>query len=278
MVFSFISLRMRPSLAPELSRTRACRSRRRPFHWATPATTNFSPIRPGETQFGIIYTLPYTGSLKFTPKISSSVATFAVLVPKSMKVVPGSGTPLQLSPDSSNPSADTYVAQNVSPAQSLEFTVSGLGELPRDDQSTQPSSGDNSTTAATDNKMPGKGLDNPLDPNGDRSAWGKYKWWILFGLAAVLAIAAAFLLRKPADLAVATEAQPSAVQQPTQSGQLLSSLKDEMFALETDRLQNRISEGDYAAQKGALELVLRRALERSQPAAAPPVQPPSTNA
>lgn len=233
------------------------------------------PIRPGETQFGIIYTLPYTGSLKFTPKISSSVATFAVLVPKSMKIAPSSGSPLQLSTDGANPSADTYIAQNVTPSQTLEFTVSGLGELPRDDQSTQPSSGD-STTAATDNKMPGKGLDNPLDPNGDRSAWGKYKWWILFGLAAVLAIAAAFLLRKPADPAVATEIQPNLVHPPTQSGQILASLKDEMFALETDRLQNRISESDYAAQKAALELVLRRVLERSQPK--PAAQPPGTTA
>jgi hypothetical protein len=48
-----------------------------------------------------------------------------------------------------------------------------------------------------------------------------------------------------------------------------------MFALETDRLQNRISDADYAAQKAALDIILRRALERSQPAAP---TPPSTPA
>jgi len=230
------------------------------------------PIRPGETQFGIIFTLPYTGSLKLTPRLTAPVTTFAILVPKSMKITPGASSPLQLSPDPSTPSTDTYIAQNVSPSQPIEFTVSGLGELPRDDQSAQPSSGDNST-AATDDKRPGKGLGNPLDPNGDRDVWGKYKWWILFGLAALLAIAAALMLRKPASSAeIATVTHPSAalpVEPSTQCSRLLASLKEEMFSLETDRLQNRISESDYAAQKAALELILRRALVRSQPANSP---------
>jgi hypothetical protein len=233
------------------------------------------PIRPGETQFGIIFTLPYSGSLKITPKIAAPVTTFAVLVPKSMKIKPGPSSPLQLSPDPSNTSADTYVAQNVSPSQPLEFTVSGLGQLPRDaDQGSPQPSGDGTTVAATDNKMPGKGLDNPLDPNGDRDVWGKYKWWILFGLAALLVVAAAFLVRKPATPAVTAAAPAAPLEPATRSSLLLASLKEEMFALETDRLQNRISDADYAAQKAALELILRRALERSQPA--PPPASPST--
>jgi len=49
----------------------------------------------------------------------------------------------------------------------------------------------------------------------------------------------------------------------THSAQLLQALKEEMFALETDHLQQRISDEDYVAQKAALELVLRRALQRS---------------
>ena len=35
-----------------------------------------------------------------------------------------------------------------------------------------------------------------------------------------------------------------------------------MFALETDRLQGRLSEAEFAEQKAALEVVLRRALAR----------------
>jgi hypothetical protein len=43
---------------------------------------------------------------------------------------------------------------------------------------------------------------------------------------------------------------------------LLAALKDELFALETDRLQGRLSETEFAEQKAALEVVLRRALAR----------------
>jgi hypothetical protein len=43
---------------------------------------------------------------------------------------------------------------------------------------------------------------------------------------------------------------------------LLGALKEELFALETDRLQGRLSEAEFAEQKAALEVVLRRALAR----------------
>jgi hypothetical protein len=50
----------------------------------------------------------------------------------------------------------------------------------------------------------------------------------------------------------------------------MQALKEEMFALETDHLQHRVSDEDYAAQKAALELVLRRALQRSNATANAP--------
>jgi hypothetical protein len=43
---------------------------------------------------------------------------------------------------------------------------------------------------------------------------------------------------------------------------VLSSLKDELFAIETDRLEGRLSEAEYAEQKAAIEVVLKRALQR----------------
>jgi hypothetical protein len=43
---------------------------------------------------------------------------------------------------------------------------------------------------------------------------------------------------------------------------LLVSLKEELFAMETDRLEGRLSDADYAQQKAALEVVLKRALSR----------------
>jgi hypothetical protein len=47
-----------------------------------------------------------------------------------------------------------------------------------------------------------------------------------------------------------------------QQAQLLQVLKEELFGLETDRLQGHVSETDYLESKAAIELVLRRALQR----------------
>jgi hypothetical protein len=39
-------------------------------------------------------------------------------------------------------------------------------------------------------------------------------------------------------------------------------LKDELFSVETDRLEGRLTGAEYAEQKAALEVVLKRALAR----------------
>jgi len=44
--------------------------------------------------------------------------------------------------------------------------------------------------------------------------------------------------------------------------QLMQVLKEELFSLETDRLQGHVSEADYANSKAAIELILKRALQR----------------
>jgi hypothetical protein len=45
---------------------------------------------------------------------------------------------------------------------------------------------------------------------------------------------------------------------------LLAAMKDELFALETDKVQGRLTESEYVEQKAALEVVLRRALLRGE--------------
>jgi hypothetical protein len=43
---------------------------------------------------------------------------------------------------------------------------------------------------------------------------------------------------------------------------LLYALKEELFAIETDRLQGTIGEAEYKEVKAAIEIVLRRALAK----------------
>jgi hypothetical protein len=44
---------------------------------------------------------------------------------------------------------------------------------------------------------------------------------------------------------------------------LLQALKNELFELETDRLAGRLTEAEYAEHKAAFDVVLRRALSRT---------------
>jgi hypothetical protein len=234
------------------------------------------PVRPGETRFQLSYSLPYSGSYKFTPRIALPTENVAIMLPKSMQF--SGGAPFQAADVDAN--AQTFLARNVQPSQALAFTVSGTGSMPRDSEQTgasapggqtpagMPGASDQSA-AATDNR-PGGGLGTPIDTPDPLQ---KYKWWILSGLAIVLVAAAGFLLRgKPVPATATLPVQPVSPLVPTlvepavgsngHSKALLTALKDELFALETERLEGKLSESDYAETKSALEIVLKRALAR----------------
>ena len=180
------------------------------------------PIRPGETQFQISYHLPYSGKFDFVPRMASPTGTIALMMPKSMTFTPVAGNPYQSVSDEVN--AQTYVARNVTLKDPLGFTISGTGQLPRDTQNPDqgatpgapPAAGpatnsDGSRFPRRRNTMPGKGLDNPLDPEGTRDPWSKYKWWILSGIGFLMVAGAGVLLSKPrtAPTAVAVPVAPA---------------------------------------------------------------------
>ncbi len=217
------------------------------------------PLRPGETQFQVTYNLPYSGSFKFAPRLTLPTDTVAIMMPKSMTFANGpSSSYAQVTEETT---AQAYVARNVAPSQPLDFTLSGAGQLPRDTQAaaTSGDSGGAGSTAATDTR-PGGGLGTPIDPSGNDDPWAKYKWWILGGLGLAMAAGAGIMLK-------GTPAKPAyAGASPTGTNAALAALKEELFAVETDRLQGRMTDAEYAEQKAALEVVLRRALLRSEPA------------
>ena len=253
--------------------------------------TYLFPLRPGETQFQVTYSLPYSGSAKFAPKLAGSADNVVVMVPKSMTFTPEPSTPYQPINDDIN--AQTFVAKNVSSTQALGFSVSGSGALPRDVQTAQSANGQPGAPASADDNRPGGGLGNPIDTPDPLN---KYKWWILSGVGLLLVIAAAFFLRRPAqqaeDTPVALEQPPSeqyaapltwtqgapppatvapiptsapvppAPDPEDHTRSLLNSLKEELFALEADRARGNVGEVEYAAHKQALEAIIRRALNR----------------
>jgi hypothetical protein len=195
-----------------------------------------------------------------------------------MKFQPGTGANFQPGPSDGNGQA--FVARDVKAGQALEFIVSGTGALPRDAEAggaagpgagaAGPQGADDSAAPNGPGGKPGGGIGNPIDTPDPLS---KYKYWILGGLAIVLAAAAAFLLRKPAGApamlptataAVASEPQVAAFTAPsaTKSQLLLEALKEELFAIESEKIAGKLSPEEYAEVKSALEVVLRRALSR----------------
>lgn len=238
----------------------------------------------GETRFQVSFKLPYTGSLAFTPKVGMLTKTLAVTLPKSMTFRPAVGVNYTTAADESIGQA--YIMQNAEPGQPLGFSVSGTGQLPRENsQAQQPDAANQAQGAGRDltpseasqaqraDTKPGVGLNNPLDSDGNLEPWSKYKWWIFGGLGLLLAAGAGLML-KGGSVPAAVAAQPAAaldgppsppasLPAPHAPSSLLGVLKDELFALETERLAGTLSEADYSAQRAALDIVLKRALARA---------------
>lgn len=231
------------------------------------------PIRPGETRFQVTYTLPYSGSLQLSPKPVIPTDTIAVMMPKSMTFKGGPST--SYSPVTEETTAQTYVARNAQPSQPLSFTISGTGQMPRDTPAptADAAAGGGATsapdaggggTAASDTR-PGGGLGNPVDPGATNDPWAKYRWWILGGLGLVLAAGAGIMLKRPVTPATIPGHGGNTGMGPLAGahGSTLTVLKEELFTLETERLQGKITDAEYAEHKLALEQVLRRVLGRN---------------
>jgi hypothetical protein len=231
------------------------------------------PIQPDngekDTMIQVTYTLPYSSG-KYAFKISESMQAdnVAVLLPKSMSF--GSATGATFTAVNADPGVQTFLAKSVPANKTLGFTVSGTGSIPREQQGAPQ--GDSST--AMPGSTPGGGIGEPINTPDPLS---KYKWWILGGLALLLAAAAAFLLRKPEGTSAAVGAAPAGavygapavhpIYSPpstpaAKNAALLNVLKEELFALESEKLSGAISADEYAETKSALETVLKRALKR----------------
>jgi len=228
------------------------------------------PIQPDEgdkdTLFQVTYTLPYSsGKYDFHEQVTLAADNYAVLLPKSMSLTGGSGASFQSV--QADPGIQTFLMKHVEAGKAISFSISGTGSMPREDQNAQ---GDNGQGGAAQGGQPGGGIAPPINTPGPLS---KYTWWILSGLGLLLAAVAAFLLRKPADAGAGVAAGatpagiPAAYTTPTtpaaKNAALLNALKEELFALESERIAGTLPQDEYAEQKAALETVLKRALKKN---------------
>ena len=223
------------------------------------------PIRPGETEFQVTYQLPYSPDKGYTfqPRPVMTTDNLVLMLPKAMSYKPGQSAPYAPVGDE-EPGAQTYVARDAKPSEPLSFTVTGAGQLPRDTaqgaQAGGPGTVQTGTTTANDdpnaNRLPGGGLGVPVDKDAQRDPWTKYRWWIIAGLGFVFAAAAGFMLKGPGSSTVAAN-------NPLGPGGAMQILRDELFAVETDRLSGRLTEAQYQELKSAFDVVLKRTLTRT---------------
>ncbi|HWX53806.1 MAG TPA: hypothetical protein VN176_04365 [Verrucomicrobiae bacterium] len=216
------------------------------------------PIRPGETQFEIVYTLPYTGSLKVSPKLNMTPDKFYVVTPRKLQFSAAGGSALQPAAawpvDGTIKGVETHAADTSKPGTDLAFEISGTGML-QDDSAARPSGGNQDPTA--DNR-PGGGLGVPNEQPGPLHS----AQWLLLGILVLcLGAGAVFVYfnNQPAPAVVAAAAKPT-----DRSAALLEAMKEEIFQLETDRLQGKISPEEYDAAKSAMDKTLQRAMRRQQ--------------
>jgi hypothetical protein len=249
------------------------------------------PLRPGTTQFQVAYTLPYTGSANIDPKSLYPLQHFVAIVPKAMQFAPASGTNYQAVNDPQQPDATVQVVSGAAEGQSLAFKVSGEGTLEARQENAGAPSAQGGGSAQAD--RPGGGLGPPIDAPDPLQ---KYRWWILGAFAAALVIGGIVVAtrqqsaqrtartspglsqiedaedfevptpprvsRPPAPKSRPAPVAPMEAPAPRSSSKLLEALKDELFDLEVEHKQGRISDQEYEKTKAALDQTLQRALKR----------------
>jgi hypothetical protein len=224
------------------------------------------PLRPGETRFQISYHLPYSGSLAFNHQSGLPMSDVVVMLPKSVEFKP-SGSEFQ--PSNDEKGMAVYVAKNVPGNKELAFSVNGTGQIPREAQEGDGEA-EQAAGAGSGENRPGGGLGAPIDAPDPLH---RYRWWLLGGLAAALVAGAFYMMGRPhAPLTAAGPALISSAAVPSKSpavrGSLLvDALKEELFQLESDKIQGHISTPEYAEAKAALDLLIRRAISRQNQAA-----------
>jgi hypothetical protein len=247
------------------------------------------PLRPGETRFQVSYHLPYPGKIRIGPKPLYATDHVVVMLPKSMQFTAGGAGYQAMS--GGDPNANIQVITNVNPGQDLSFNLSGSGTIQEGPQTATASGGAGQGGGMAQRRGgPGGGLGAPEETPDPLH---RYRGFILGGLAVALALGvfyvvtrpkpamagSARVLQEPVSAATGTKRaepkraavppQPRASEQPLEapppqsSSRVLDALKEELFQLEMERHQGKISAAEYDTAKAALDTTLARAAKRA---------------
>ena len=210
------------------------------------------PIRPGTTQFHIIYTVPYSGKLEIDPRSNLPTGTLMVAAPDGIKFAASDSALYQANTNPQFKGVNFFVAKNITPKQKVAFAISGKGEMP---QPEQQAAGPRNGGGRGEPAGPGGGLGVPNErPDPLHSG----QWLFLGVLSLFLAAGGVFVYTSNQNVAAA--GGPALPQD--RSALLMEAMKEEVFQLESDRLNGKINAQDYQTAKAALDKTLQRAVQR----------------
>jgi hypothetical protein len=221
------------------------------------------PLKPGETQFQVSYHMPYKGEASFSPKPLGDVQHFVVMTPPGMSFAPKDKQRYQSMPDNSG--ASVMVATNAKPGDDLSFTLTGTGQFPAEGQQAAGGGDQGGGQSAGRDNRPGGGLGAPIDSDDPLH---DYRAVILGVFALVLVMGGAYVVAKsnsptPAAAAAGVPTTVRVEAPPVdRNTKLLDAMKEELFQLELDRQQGKISQPEYDKAKAALDETIRRAVAR----------------
>jgi hypothetical protein len=188
------------------------------------------PIRPGETQFEVFYKVPFNGKYEFSLTPETPLSELGVLLPKDMKFT---GVSTSFAQDSDEGDFSVFFAKNLFANQPVKFSVSTGSE--------------------------------------SAGSQGSAVWYIAGAIVGVM-IGVALVVWRKTTRGKSAARNPKGVnskkaQAQTQSasappGDMLDVLKEELFQLETDRLNGKVSEEEYEKSKAGLDTLLRRQMSR----------------
>jgi hypothetical protein len=175
--------------------------------------------------------------------------------------------------------AVVQVASNTAAGQPLAFKISGTGTMSDESEEAkaggspvggaQTSGAQRGSAVAGRDSRPGGGLGPPIDAPDPLE---KYRWYILGGFVIVLAAGGIYIASRskaaaapdfgPTDAELDDLPRAPKPKAADRSALLLEALKEEIFQLEVEHKQGRISQQEYEKAKAALDQTLERAVKR----------------
>jgi hypothetical protein len=230
------------------------------------------PLRPGETQFQVLFHMPYKGAVTIDPRPVYGVEHLVVILPKQMHFAAIPGAAFQAMSDPRQRDAIVQVASNTTAGRPLTFTLSGTGALAESKDKNEGSAQSANTLRNDRPVQESRARVQAPPPAGTSNRSGKFQWYLFGGLGVLVAMGTILVAGRSNKWRVSHSVRPDvkgsvvvsrAMSEPISGSKLiLNDLKEQLFRLEVEHKENRISQEEYEKAIAAFRQHLDWAMTR----------------